>query len=411
MSETEKHPNNADYDVLIAGGGMVGASLAVALARLPLKIAVVEAVPFGKPGQPSYDDRMTVLSLGSQRIFHSLGVWDALAGEATLIRAVHVSERGRFAKVRLRAQELGVEALGYVVPNRAIGAALLAHLEQASRIELIAPAKVLAAASTPESVTATVSATHEWRVTARLLVVADGAHSELRQYLGIGARTHDYRQNAVVVSVTLERPVPNTAFERFTQQGPIALLPRGGNDATLIWTVARERIESVLKLPDTEFLEAAAHNFNGRFGKFLKLGKRASYPLAQVRAADQWRGRALVLGNAAHSLHPIAAQGFNLSLRDVAALAGQISECMERDADIADPSMLAGYVEGRQRDQRRTAMFTDAVSRVFTNPLKSVGLMRAGVLAGLELLPPARRNFMRKSAGLIGGRQGAPRLP
>lgn len=400
MSASSQLPA-VDYDVLIAGGGMVGASLAAALAHLPLRIAVMEAVPFGKPGQPSFDERMTVLSLGSQRIFRNLGLWDSLAGEATAIASVHVSERGRFAKTRLQARELGVEALGYVVPNRAIGAALLGFLSQRPGVELLAPAKVTAAASAAGHVTAAVAGDDERQVRARLLIVADGAHSGLRKQLGIQARAHDYRQNAVVCNVSVERPEPGTAFERFTPQGPIAMLPRGSRDATLIWTVPRTRIEALLASSAAGFLSAAADCFDGRFGKFLKLGKRNSYPLTQVRAATQWRGRALVLGNAAHSLHPIAAQGFNLSLRDVAALAQLIAERVEHAADIADSSTLSRYVESRHGDQTRTAGFTDAVTRTFTNPLRSVALMRAGVLAGLELLPSARRHFMRRSAGLV----------
>ncbi|MGH8278073.1 MAG: 2-octaprenyl-6-methoxyphenyl hydroxylase [Gammaproteobacteria bacterium] len=393
---------SVDYDVLIAGGGMVGASLAAALAALPLRIAVVEAVPFGRTGQPSYDERMTVLSLGSERLFRKLGLWPALASAATPIRTVHVSERGRFAKTRLHAAELGVEALGQVVPNRSIGAALIGFLSHQSRVELLAPAKVLAARLAPECVTATLSADGAREVSARLLVVADGAHSALREQLGIHAQSHDYRQNAVVCNVSLERPEPDTAFERFTEQGPIALLPRGGQDATLIWTLPRARIDAVLAWPEAEFLVAAAACFDGRFGRFLKMGQRQSYPLTQVRAESQWRGRALILGNAAHSLHPIAAQGFNLSLRDVARLAALIADALEQPGEFGDPVLLAHYVQSRSRDQTRTALFTDAVSRTFTNPLTSVGLARDSVLAALELLPAARRDFMRRSAGLTG---------
>lgn len=414
MGKTGGHRQTVDYDVLIAGGGMVGASLAAALAHLPLKIAVIEAVPFGASGQPSYDERMTVLSLGSRRILDGLGLWSELAGEATPIRSVHVSERGRFGKTRLRAAELGVEALGYVVPNRSIGAALLGFLSKQAAVQWVAPARVAAAASGGEYVTAKITGDAEREVRARLLVVADGAHSELRHQLGISAHTHDYQQNAVVCNVSLERPEPGTAFERFTEQGPIALLPRADQDATLIWTLPRARIAAQLELPDAEFLAAAAECFNGRFGRFLRAGKRHSYPLLQVRAESQWRGRALILGNAAHSLHPIAAQGFNLSLRDVAALAELLAECSERQADIAAAATLSRYVESRRRDQAGTALFTDWVTRAFTHPLTAVGLLRNSVLLGLELLPPARRRFMRRSAGLLrapGSSLHTPPLP
>ena len=385
--------------------------MAAALAPLPFKLGVVEAVPFGKPGQPSYDDRVTALSLGSQRIFEHIGLWPALAAEATPIRAVHVSERGRFAKTRLHAAELGMDALGYVLPNRVIGAALNGFLAQQPNLQILAPAKVTSVNLQSQHATVTVAGKRERQVTTRLLIAADGAQSEIRQQLGIRARVWDYGQSALICNLSVERSQAGCACERFTDQGTAALLPMGAERYAFIWTAERTQIEKLLTLPETEFVEAAAMLFNGRFGRFFKLGKRQSYPLKLVRAGAQVRERVVVLGNAAHSLSPIAAQGFNLSLRDVAVLAEMLANAAERGTDLGAEPVLAAYVKSRRRDQTGTAVFTDLLTRIFSNPLRSVGVARDSGLLGLELLPSLRREFLRRSAGLIQRRTRTRRDP
>ncbi|MGH8377379.1 MAG: FAD-dependent monooxygenase, partial [Gammaproteobacteria bacterium] len=202
--------------------------------------------------------------------------------------------------------------------------------------------------------------------------------------------------------VSVERPQAETAFERFTNDGPLALLPMGGERYALIRTVPSAQVEAVLKMSDAEFLDAVAEGFSGRFGRFLKAGKRQAYPLSQVRAEAQLHGRAVVVGNAAHSLHPIAAQGFNLSLRDVATLADTLAGIAANGGDVGDELQLAAYVQARRRDQTGTALFTDFLTRVFTNPLASVGLARNAGLLALELFPPARRHLTRRNMGIAG---------
>ena len=315
-----------------------------------------------------------------------------------------MSERGRFAQTRLSAEELGVEALGYVVPNRAIGAALGACLSRQANLQMLAPARATAVTLRPECVLATVAGGTERQVTSKLLVAADGAQSEIRKQLGIATHVWDYGQSALVCNLSVGRAQAGSAWERFTDQGTLALLPMGAERHAFIWTAERARVEKLLALPDAEFLQAAATLFNGRVGAFSRLGKRQSYPLKLVRAAVQTRARALVLGNAAHSLSPIAAQGFNLSLRDVAALADMVGGAVERGADIGAGPLLAAYVKSRRRDQTGTALFTDLLTRTFSNPLQSVALARNAGLIGLELLPFLRRQFLRHSAGLAGGR-------
>jgi 2-octaprenyl-6-methoxyphenol hydroxylase len=391
------------YDVLIAGGGLVGASLAAALAPLPLKIAVVEAVPFGTRGQPSYDDRVTAVSFGSRRIFESIGLWAAIAPEATAIHHIHVSERGRLGATRFHAREAGVDALGYVVPNRVIGQALSAFLPAQSNISLIAPAKLIEFNEYSGGLRAQLEAGDQQReIDARLLVAADGANSRIRERLGIAGHNWDYGQSAIICNVSVERPQDGVAYERFTDAGPLALLPMGDDRYALIWTVEQARLEATLALDDAAFLSAAARPFNGRFGRFVKAGKRQAYPLSMVRAASQLQGRCVIAGNAAHSLHPIAGQGFNLSLRDVALLAETLSDIARSGGDVGNDPRLEAYVTARRRDQVGTALFTDFLTRIFTNPLLPVRMFRNAGLLGLELVPPLRHALMQHNMGLAG---------
>ncbi len=395
-------PTATEYDLLIVGGGLVGASLAAALAPLPLRIAVVEAVAFGSRGQPSFDDRITAISLGSQRIFESMGLWSRLAAEASPIRHIHVSDRGRFGATRLDAAEARVDALGYVMPNRAIGQALSEFIGGRNNIEMLAPAKLEAFTLDEQGVEAVIEAGGKRNLKAKLLIAADGARSEVRRQLGIGSESVDYEQTAVVCNVRVEHPQAETAFERFADDGPVALLPQGGDRYGFVWVAATADAPAILGLDDETFRAQAAERFNGRLGRFVESGKRVSYPLSMVRATAQVQGRALIIGNAAHSLHPIAGQGFNLSLRDVAVLAEVLSDAQRDGKDLGDAAVLQRYVDARSGDQQGTAIFTDLLNRVFANPLMSVAFGRNAGLLALELLPPARRALMRKNMGLDG---------
>ena len=392
-----------EYDLLIVGGGLVGASLAAALAPLPLKIAVVEAVAFGSLNQPSFDDRITAVSYGSRRIFESMGIWSKLAPEAGPIRHIHVSDRGRFGVTRLHAEEARVDALGYVVPNRAIGRVLGEFIAAQKNIEMLAPAKLESFTLGETGVEAVIEAGGKRSLKATLLVAADGARSEVRGKLGIAGETVDYAQTAIVCNVRVEHPQAETAFERFADDGPVALLPMGGDRYGFVWVATTTDAPAILGLDDETFRAQAAERFNGRLGRFMESGKRVSYPLSMVRASAQVQGRALIIGNAAHSLHPIAGQGFNLSLRDVAMLAEVLSDARRDGEDLGSSTVLARYAEGRSGDQQGTAVFTDLLNRVFANPLMSVALGRNMGLLALELMPTARRFLMRHNMGL-GGR-------
>lgn len=391
------------FDVVIVGGGLVGATLASALAPLRLSVAVVEAVSLDAAQQPSYDDRATALAWGSRQILAGIGLWEGLAAAAAPIRHIHISDRGRFGHAELHASEHGVEALGYVVLNRALGAVLHGALARQPELTLLCPARVEAVATDADGVTCRVAVAGESHtLEARLLVAADGANSAVRGMLGIGARTWSYGQVAVIANLSPELPRLDWAFERFTDSGPMALLPLPDGRAAAVWTVAEAEAPALLALDDAGFLARFSDRFGDRLGGFSRVGRRAHHPLAMVRAEDQVARRAVILGNAAHALHPIAGQGFNLSLRDVAALAEVIADGQAEGADPGAAAGLARYQAWRVGDQRETMLFTDALTRVFDNPLGPVALARNLGLLAFDLLPPVKQRLARHSMGLAG---------
>lgn len=393
----------ADYDVLIVGGGLVGASLACALGRSRLRVALAEPVPPEAERQPSYDDRTTALAPSSQRIFQALGLWPELRQEATPIRSVHVSERGGFGFVRLSAEEEGLDALGYVIPNRALGRVLPARAAAQSNVEIFCPAGAEELTAKDDAMAVRLDGEQGGRtVRARLLVAADGAQSKMRGLLGIGADVHDYEQVAVIANLTPERDHAGRAFERFTPEGPMALLPISGARCALIWSVPRERAEAVMAMPDDAFLDAVQQLFGYRLGRFLKAGSRNAFPLTMTTAQGFAARRAVVIGNAAHALHPVAGQGFNLALRDVAALAEMLHEASLTGEDVGSASLLSRYEVARQADYRRVGGFTDLLVRVFSNRVPGLTSARNVGLLALDLFPSGKRGFLRYAMGRAG---------
>lgn len=389
-----------DYDLVIAGGGMVGASLAAALAPLDLRIAVVETHQPDAAEQPSFDERSTAVAYGSRVILETIGCWEAISPQATPIDTIHISERGRPGISRIAAREQGVPALGYVVPNRVIGHAVWPLLESASNIELLTPASVEGVEiDAGEAVLSVAIGDGTRRITTGLLIAADGARSRLREALGVDASVSDYRQNAVVTTIATARPHRNTAYERFTDTGPLAVLPLDDDRCSVVWTVARETCDTVLGWDDDAFMAKLQEQFGFRLGEIERVARRAAYPLYLVQAQQQTRPRAVLLGNAAHGLHPVAGQGFNLSLRDVAALAETLAE---HGDDPGGAKMLAQYDDWRRADQKKVIAFTDGLVRLFTNPLAPVRGARNAGLIMFELLPGAKRLFARHTMGRAG---------
>jgi 2-octaprenyl-6-methoxyphenol hydroxylase len=390
------------FDIAVIGGGMVGASLAVAAAAAGRRIVLIEGMAPDSSAHQSFDERTTALGNASRRILETLGVWSGVADHCGVIRAIHVSDAGRFAFAHLNAREQGIEAFGFVVPNRVLGAALWQQIRANERISVYMPATVESVSADAAGVTVRLAG--EGTVLhARLAVGADGAHSAVRRDAGITASESDYEQVAVVANVAADTPHDGTAFERFTSSGPLALVPLRDGSYTLIWARSAQAAAATLAASEADFLQLLQQHFGWRVGKFIRVGRRASYALKLTRADATVAQRTVLIGNAAQSLHPVAGQGFNLALRDVAALA----ELLAADGDPGAAALLAAFAQGRDEDRRGVTRFTDGLIRMFGDSRAPVRFARGAGLLLFDLLPPAKSALARVSLG-FGGR--APRL-
>jgi len=390
-------PAPPEYEVVIAGGGPVGTALALALDAAGLRCAVLEAAA---ATPPAGGQRALALSLSSQRILQALGLWAALRAAATPVRRVHVSERGRFGALRLDGGSIGEPALGYVVEAQSLQTVLDAALARSGCTRLC-PARLLRTQDRGERVQVWYAAAGaEGSASARLLVGADGAESAVRGALGIDVERRDYGQSAIVAAVTPERDHQGTAFERFTPEGPFALLPLAGRRCALVWTVARAQAAAVLAMDDARFAAAAGERSGGYLGRFDAPGPRHAYPLHLVRSRRRHGPRAVLIGNAAQLLHPNAAQGLNLGLRDAAMLAEQCAGQQRAGADPGAESALAAFAAARSADARRVIALSDGLARLFYNDFAPLGCARRLGLMVLDRLPPAKRALLRVTTGL-----------
>ena len=424
-------------DVAIVGGGMVGASLALALRDLGVDVLLVEGIAPGSSAQPSFDDRTTALGNASRRIFEGLGVWGDIAPQSSGIRTIHVSDAGRFGFARLRAEEQGIDAFGYVVANRVIGAALWKQLSAVSGgVVLRVPAKAEGIEVTEEGASFTlvsepgvggaaaggttvgdagarggsvsgagaggarVDAAFRETVEARLLVAADGAHSGVRAAAAIEADVEDYDQIAIVANVGADHPHDGIAYERFAPSGPIAVLPLYDGSYGVIWSCRPQDAAGVLSLDDDSYLRELQARFGWRAGRFVRAGRRASYPLKLTRAAATTATRTVLIGNAAQALHPVAGQGFNLGLRDAAMLAEVIANA--GGVDVGAPELLRRFAEWRAADRGGVVRFTDGLVKLFGSSRPGVGILRNLGLLMFDLAPPAKSALARVSAGFGG---------
>ncbi|CAI3790293.1 2-octaprenyl-6-methoxyphenol hydroxylase [Pseudomonas sp. MM227] len=386
------------FNLAIIGGGLVGASLALALqagARARgWKIVLIERFAPGDAYQPSYDARSSALSFGTRQIYERLGLWPAISQRAEAIRQIHVSDRGRFGTARLRANDEGVPALGYVVENAWLGQCLWQALDQ-EVVSWRCPAEVTRMQALADGHELTLD--DGTQLQCDLAVLADGGRSELREQLGIAVQQTRYDQDALIANVTPGNPHQGQAFERFTDDGPMALLPLPDNRCALIWTRTPADIRRLQGLPDQAFLQELQAVFGYRLGTLQRVGARHVYPLSLVQAEEQVRSNLVVLGNAAHALHPIAGQGFNLSMRDVQALAEAL---LASTGHLGQLSLLRGYAQRQRLDQRLTVGFSDQLTRLFATPDPWLAVGRNLGLLGLDLLPPAKRWFARQAMGL-----------
>lgn len=404
-------------DLIIVGGGMVGITLALLLAqRLPdLQVVLLESArfPHFEPGQPlpytaGFDARNTALSRRTIQAFTDLGLWPQLQPHATPIREIHVSDRGHFGLSRLNADEESVESFGQVVENAWLGVVLLAALRQCASVTLIDGVQVTSVATHASH--AEVGISHAGATTVMrtpLLIAADGTHSQSRDWLGLSSTWRDYGQTALVTTVATSLPHAQVAYERFTADGPIALLPlpdEAGQPAqtrrSLVWALNTAEAVRVQALSDEDFMAELQAAFGRRAGRFTRVAKRHAYPLQLMVAPQQVVPRAVILGNAAHSLHPVAGQGFNLCLRDALVLVERLAEAVAEQADLGDGERLRGYEAARQADQKQIIRFSDSLVRGFSSRNPALTLLRNIGLLGFDLLPGAKPALARYAMGL-----------
>ncbi|MFV5535080.1 2-octaprenyl-6-methoxyphenyl hydroxylase [Acinetobacter pittii] len=396
--------------VIIVGGGMVGLSLSLMLAKANIAVKLLEAVKYPNyddqnvaPYHSSFDARNTALSRRSVQIYQKLGLWDALQQHATPILQVHITEQGSFGKARLIAEQEKVESFGQVIENAWLGRVLLTQVRQQPLIELIDGVQVTALTQDAEQVHIEAKRGDEvLKLESKLLIAADGRDSFCRQAIGVGVDVHDYDQVAIVTTVQTSKPHEQVGFERFSALGPLALLPLPGEyRRSVVWPVKKgTESEWLGDENDQHFLSALQQTYGDRAGKFEKTGKRFSYPLSQVLAHKQAVGRVILMGNAAHTIHPVAGQGFNLCLRDADVLVRYLVNQLTASDDIGTPDNLLAYEQARLSDQQRVIKFCDTVVRGFSNQNPLLKLIRNTGLIAFDVIPGVKPLVANYAMGL-----------
>ncbi|AXJ90749.1 FAD-dependent monooxygenase [Acinetobacter pittii] len=396
--------------VIIVGGGMVGLSLSLMLAKANIAVKLLEAVKYPNyddqnvaPYHSSFDARNTALSRRSVQIYQKLGLWDALQQHATPILQVHITEQGSFGKARLIAEQEKVESFGQVIENAWLGRVLLTQVRQQPLIELIDGVQVTALTQDAEQVHIEAKRDDEvLKLESKLLIAADGRDSFCRQAIGVGVDVHDYDQVAIVTTVQTSKSHEQVGFERFSALGPLALLPLPGEyRRSVVWPVKKgTEGEWLGEENDQHFLDALQKTYGDRAGKFEKTGRRFSYPLSQVLAHKQAVGRVILMGNAAHTIHPVAGQGFNLCLRDADVLVRYLVNQLTASDDIGNPDNLLAYEQARLSDQQRVIKFCDTVVRGFSNQNPLLKLIRNTGLIAFDVIPGVKPLVANYAMGL-----------
>lgn len=405
-ASTSAESQEQAFDIVIVGGGLVGATLALALSRYVYwRVALIEKTAFdfnalGQVMHPSFDARNTALSNGTCELFDQLGLWASLKPQAAAIAHIDVSDQGGFGHVTIDAEQERVAALGYVIENRFIGEALLGALRAVDRVTLFSPAEF----SHPKAVAGGFSGVisqenKQVPVRTRLLIVADGADSPTCEQLGIGVARKAYGQQGIVTALASDRAHNGRAWERFTPHGPLAILPQTENRLGLTWCVDNADAERLLQLSDIAFMHALQQVAGSSPGNFLRVGRRYAYPLRLVLAEEQVRPHLVVLGNAAHGLHPVAGQGLNMALRDVVVLVRVLVDATRRELPLGNFHVLQEYLAQRGPDQFNTIQFSDKLTRLFSSDAAPMRLLRNTGLALFDVLPGAKHTLARYAMG------------
>ena len=399
------------YDLVVVGAGMVGASFCCALENLlresPISVLVIEAIApnNGLVKQSSFDARSTALSFGSRKIFEEFAVWQELGAAVSAIDEIQVSDRGRLGAVSLSAQEQKVDAFGYVVENKRLGEVLNARLLGSDKINLLSPAAVSSIKATEGGMQLRLQhGDSDAIVDTSLVVLADGGKSPVCEQLGISQSIERYDQHALIANIVFEKPHNNIAYERFTDTGPLAILPLqaidGTNRGSLVWTLSVEQAAEFREMNEEQLLSLLQERFGFKLGKITNIGERFVYPLSLSLAKEQVRPGLALLGNVAHTLHPVAGQGLNLALRDARVLVDVLGKAMQQEAALGDMSMLSEYVARQEADQALTTQFTHNITKLFSsNNDAKVWLRKFGLLA-VELSPRVRHSLAERAMGL-----------
>ncbi len=406
ITRPEKH-----YDLIVVGGGMVGASFSCALAAAideeKFSILVIEAVTPDNDlaRQSSFDARSTALSYGSGKIFDKMGLWQQLQDAVTLIHQIHVSDKGRLGSVKLSREEHNVDALGYVVQNQDLGHILNSAMEESSIISLLCPASVSSIQAIQNGMSLElVCSEQEFTVDTALVVLADGGKSPVCKQLGIERSVERYDQHALISNIVFEKPHNNIAFERFTDTGPLAVLPLEPIDAknrgSLVWTLTENEAVEFPNLSEEILLGKLQERFGCRLGKIRAIGEKFVYPLSLSLAKEQIRPGIVLLGNVAHTLHPVAGQGLNLALRDTEVLVDVLSSAWRQSAPLGQMYTLLDYLKRREQDQVQTAQFTHTITQLFSSNNEVKAWLRKFGLIAIELVPRLRRGFAEQAMGL-----------
>lgn len=387
------------FDVVIAGGAMAGMTLALALDTLSLsqlRIAVVEPFTVDHLAHPGFDSRSIALSFGTVEILKSLGLWEQIAPVATAIKHIHVSDRSHAGMTNIDHGDISVEALGYVVELADVGRIYQTQLEQRPSISLLCPDSVHEIERTASHNVVTLQSGEQ--LECRLLVAADGAISSCCQALGFELKQHDFDQVALIANIRCQQAHQGRAFERFTEQGPVALLPMSDDRMSLVWCLRPEVAERILQLDDAAFLAELQQAFGWRLGQMTQVGQRASYPLLLRYRAQNISHRFAIVGNAAQTLHPIAGQGFNLGIRDVASLAEEVVQSL---ADVGRYQVLNAFSRRRQADRDTTIAMTSALVHIFSNDYLSLRIGRNLGLAMMDNVPSLKTPLLQRTLGLV----------
>jgi len=391
------------FDIAIVGAGAVGGSLAYALAKADFSIALIEKTAVSATEQPAFDERHLGFSRSTQVALQGLGLWSAMESDAVTISRIHVSSKGRFGSVMMDAKDEGFEALGYVLPARTIGRVIHQAIAEMENIEIFAPASLLNASINEEAATLQLECNgQQIDIKADLLIGADGAESQVREQFGINTTRWEYAQSAVIANLDVESLDTSLAHERFIEDGALALLPRNDKGYGVVCSVADMEADRLMAMDNEQFKDYIADCMGSHLSEIQDVGQRYRFPLALVRVRESVRQRLVLIGNAAHYIHPVAAQGFNLSMRDVAALVETLVMAKQSGKQIGDLEVLQGYSQWRQQDERVMVAFTDGLVRLFTNPLLPVAFLRQKGLLALRYIPSIRNLFTRAVTGRLG---------